>query len=113
MARLIRELGAADYSKRQAADEQLARLGGQSRSQLEQALADDDVEVRLRAKRLLERLKLDELWAAEPVGISGPTGNRPRRSSWTWPSASGNHIYVGDPYGNFAEKTLDDQLRRR
>lgn len=106
VARLIRELGAGDYSKREAADEQLARLGDLSRAHLEQALNDEDVEVRLRAKRLLERLKLDELWAAGSVRIQSQ-GQSASKALLELAAQSGNHIYIGDPYGNFAEKTLE------
>jgi hypothetical protein len=106
VARLIRDLGAGDYSKRQAADEQLATLGGQSRSHLERALTDQDVEVRLRAKRLLDRLKLDELWSAGNVQFQA-RGELASKVLTALALQSGNHIYIGDPYGHFAEKTLD------
>jgi hypothetical protein len=106
VARLVRDLGAADYSKRQAADDQLAKLGHQSRSQLEQALEHSDAEVRLRARRLLERLKLDELWAGSRVRLT--THGEPASKILLGLAAqTGNHIYIGDPYGNFAEKKLD------
>ena len=111
MARLIRELGASDYSKRQRADDQLAKLGPAGRAQLEQALTDEDVEVRLRAKRLLDRLKLDELWA--PATVSYPAQGEPASKALAALAAqTGNHIHVGDPYGSFAEKTLDVNYER-
>ncbi len=106
VARLIRDLGASDFSRRQQADEQLTKLGHASREQLEQALADEDVEVRLRAKRLLERLKLDDLWNAAVVDY--PSQGEPASKVLAALAAqSGNHIHIGDPYGNFAEKKLD------
>jgi hypothetical protein len=107
VARLIRDLGSGDYSKRQAADSQLATLGRESREQLERALADDDLEVRLRAKRLLERLKVEELWAAGRIEFSA-RGEPASKVLLALAEQSGNHVYVGDPYGTFAEKTLEE-----
>jgi hypothetical protein len=106
VARLIRELGAKEFSKRQAADEQLAELGAQSRAQLEQALKDDDVEVRLRAQRLLQRLKLDELWTTASVQVPA-NGEPASKVLLALAAQSGNHVYIGDPYGNFSDKKLD------
>ena len=106
VARLIRELGASDYSKRQQADEELAALGRESRESLEKALSDPDVEVRLRAKRLLERLTLEDLWA--PARVNYQAHDEPASKVLAaLATQTGNHIHVGDPYGNFAEKTLD------
>jgi hypothetical protein len=105
VARLIRELGDADYSRRQAADEQLSNLGPIGRTQLEQALSSGDVEVRLRARRLLERLKLEQLWTSERIGIQA-RGQPASKVLLDLAARSGNHIYVGDPYGNFSEQAL-------
>ena len=106
VARLIRQLGAADFSQRQQADEQLARLGPSSRAPLEEAVSDEDLEVRLRAKRLLDRLKLEDLWTGATVEIQ--VRDEPASKILASLAAqSGNHIHVGDPYGNFAEAKLD------
>jgi len=106
VARLIRDLGASDYSKRQQADQELAALGRESRESLERALADPDVEVRLRAKRLLERLALEDLWS--PTRVNYQAHEVPASKILAALAAqTGNHIHVGDPYGNFAEKPLD------
>ncbi len=106
VARLIRQLGSSDFSERQAADDQLAKLGHQSRSQLEQALSDDDVEIRLRAKRLLEKLKIEELFAAGRVELLAQ-GLPASKVLQALAAQSGNHIHIGDPYGNFSEKILN------
>ena len=63
VARLVRQLGSEEYAERTAADEELAALGPGVRASLEQAAQDADPEVRLRAKDLLTRLKLRELWS--------------------------------------------------
>jgi hypothetical protein len=106
VARLIRDLGANDFSKRQAADDELAKLGPEGRAHLEQALSDNDPEVRLRAKRLLERLKLQDLWSAGGVRLQAQA-EPASKILLALAAQSGNHIHIGDPYGNFAEKKLD------
>lgn len=106
VARLIRNLADTNFSKRQAADDELAGMGGQTRAQLQQALTHDDVEVRLRAKRLLERLDLEQLWAGSRVEIKAEA--EPASKVLAGLAAqSGNHVHIGDPYGSFNEKTLD------
>jgi hypothetical protein len=69
VASLVRDLGSTDFAARQAADEHLARLGGQVRNELELALNAEDVEVRLRAERLLNRIKAAELWSPSIVDV--------------------------------------------
>jgi hypothetical protein len=109
VARLIRELGARDYVVRERADAELASLGRASRAQLEQALTHQDVEVRLRAKRLLDHLKLDELW--DPAVVEPKAkGQLASTVLAALAAQSGNHIHVGDPYGSFAEKRLESDL---
>jgi hypothetical protein len=103
---LIRELGASDFSTRERADAQLARLGHVPREQLQQALLDDDVEVRLRARRLLDRLKLDDLWAPAIVKYEAH-GEPASKVLQALATQSGNHVHIGDPYGSFADKVLD------
>ena len=46
------------------ANDDLARLGLESRKQIEEAAESSDPEIRLRAKDLLLRLKVRELWSA-------------------------------------------------
>ncbi len=69
VARLIKDLGNDDFAVRRSATQRLARLGPDSRPQLEAALDDADPEVRLRAAQLLEKLQLDELWAPGAVTL--------------------------------------------
>jgi hypothetical protein len=70
VARLIRELAHPNYAQRQAADRELAGMGDPTRAALQAALADEDLEVRLRAKRLLDRLDLEALWAGSRITVS-------------------------------------------
>ncbi len=84
VAGLIRDLGSADYGTRERADRQLGELGGETREQLEQALSDPDVEVRLRATRLLDRLRLEDLWRPR-WSTCMPRDKRPRRFLLRWP----------------------------
>jgi hypothetical protein len=106
VARLIRELGAGEFARRPQAEEQLAGSGASARRSLEEALHDDDLEVRLRAKRVLERMQLDELWAGARLNYSA-AGQPASKVLSVLAAQSGNHIHVGDPYGNFAEKPLE------
>lgn len=90
LARLVERLGDASFREREAADAELARLGPTARDTLVAALTSGDVEVRIRARKLLERLAVDELWAgthfdppadAQPPGalfaaVMAQTGNR-------------------------------------
>lgn len=62
LARLVERLGDASYRERDAADAELARLGPAARDTLIAALASDDAEVRIRARNLLERLAVEDLW---------------------------------------------------
>ena len=106
VARLIKDLAASDFTTRNSAHEQLSKLGSKSRQQLQQALTDPDPEVRLRAGRLLERLKLDDLWAAGRVTVRA-AGEPASKILVAMAEQSGNHIHVGDPYGTFAEEKID------
>jgi len=106
VARLIRNLADTNFSNRQAADDELAGLGSQTRNQLQQALKHDDVEVRLRAKRLLDRLDLEQLWAGSRIEITAHDQQASKVLA-SLAEQSGNHVHIGDPYGSFNEKKLD------
>ncbi len=106
VARLIRNLGDADYARRQAADEELAGLGSQSRQQLQQAVESTDLEVRLRARRLLDRLRLEELWTGSHIQLTAQ-GQSADKVLAAIAEQSGNHIHIGDPYGSFSQQQLD------
>jgi hypothetical protein len=105
VARLIRQLGADSFSTRDQADEALAALGPGARKELEAAIADPDPEVRLRAKDLLARLKLTELWSPGRVSLAG--GEQPASKILGAIAAeSGNHVLLGDSYGSFHEQPV-------
>src|SRR5258708_1459875 len=67
IARLIRGLGRDSFVARGGANEELASLGPVTRRQLELAVEDPDPEVRLRAKDLLKRIRVIELWSPARV----------------------------------------------
>ena len=67
VARLVQQLGANDFHEREAADQQLAELGGAGQGPLQKALQHEDAEVRLRARDLLRRLAVSQVWGASPV----------------------------------------------
>ena len=106
VARLIKDLGARDFSTRRSAHQQLSKLGAESHRQLEKALEDPDPEIQLRARQLLERWKLDELWAPSRVNLR-ISGEKASKILLELAEQSGNHIHVGDPYGTFAEQKID------
>ncbi|MGD9721077.1 MAG: hypothetical protein AB7O59_03365 [Pirellulales bacterium] len=109
VARLIRDLGAGDYATREKANRELAGLGAATRADLERALGDSDLEVRLRAKRLLDALKTDDLW--RPSLVEYPAQGVPASKVLAaLAAASGNHIHIGDPYGSFADKALNGPI---
>ena len=80
-------------------------MGPDGRKQLEAALDDPDVEVRLRARRLLDRLQLDALWSAGSVDVQS-AGQPASKVLQAIAEQTGNHIHGGDPYGNFTDKPL-------
>ncbi|MEX2113650.1 MAG: hypothetical protein WD845_10720 [Pirellulales bacterium] len=106
VARLIRELGAPEYATRERANARLSEFGEETREQLEQALEHEDLEVRLRAGRLLDDLKVDQLWRASRVEFAAE-GATASQALAALARQSGNHIHIGDPYGNFADGKLD------
>ncbi len=106
VARLIKDLGARDFSTRRSAHQQLSKLPTDSRRQLEKALEDPDPEIQLRARQLLDRWKLDELWAPSRVNLR-ISGEPASKILLELAEQSGNHIHVGDPYGTFAEQKID------
>jgi hypothetical protein len=105
VARLVRTLGAAQSADREGATLELRELGRQSRPQLEQALVDDDPEVRLRSRWLLDECLADEMWSASIVRL--PQDGRAASSALAWISAqSGNRLLLVDPYGTFHDAPL-------
>src|SRR5262249_47383255 len=105
IARLIRDLGAGEYDARNHADQQLGRMGPQVRSELEAAASSDDPEVRFRAQRLLERIKVAELW--EPLIVQPvPAGVRVSQTFEALARQSGNHLTVGERHAPAAEALI-------
>jgi hypothetical protein len=110
VARLVRDLGSGSFVERQSAEDQLLRLGVTTRAELEQALESSDVETRLRASRLLERIELEEIWSPGRVDVVA-RGEPASKILLALAKQTGNHVHVGDPYGNFADKPLDVHYR--
>ncbi|HUY36983.1 MAG TPA: hypothetical protein VMV69_29970 [Pirellulales bacterium] len=108
IARLIRDLGSDSFVDRDRASEELASLGPATRRQLEQAVEDPDPEVRLRAKDLLKRIRVSELWLPARVHYQ----ERDVSASEALAAIvreTGNRVLVGDQYGAFRDQrvTLD------
>lgn len=102
IARLIKRLGDNSAANRDAALEELARLGAAARPQLVEAANHPDPEVRLRAKALLERLHVEELW--QPTLVELPVGKlSPSRLLAQIAEQTGNRLLIGDQYGAFHE----------
>lgn len=105
VANLVKDLGDANFATRRGAHQRLAHLGAAGRAELEKSLASADPEIRLRAGQLLEAIRADELWAPRFVTLS--VTEKPASEILKQLAAqAGNHIHVGDPYGQFAEATL-------
>ncbi len=108
IARLIRELGSDNYEERQRASVALARLGSQTRKQLDDAAKSADPEVRLRAADLIKQIKVRDLWSPSVVTFqcqAEPASTVVARLA----ALSGNRLLVGDQYGTFQDTpiTLD------
>src|SRR5262245_5989775 len=77
--KLVRQLGDGDFDAREKATEELTKLGEPARAALESAQRSDDLEVRNRAKSILDELdkrvakqKLDQKLAALRKSIAPP-----------------------------------------
>lgn len=105
IASLIHQLGSADYIERTQANENLAEVGSAARAQLEAAARDQDAEIRLRAKELLARLKVQELWSASPLCMEAGTMTVSKLFN-SLGTLSGNRILMGDQYGSFHEQDI-------
>ncbi len=71
IAALIGDLGADSYRVRQAASDELRRIGAPARTALEEATKSKDAEVRIRAEEILKdiRLGLSPDWPAEMIRL--------------------------------------------
>jgi len=108
VARLIRNLGSPSFEERAHATRQLADVGIPAKSQLQQAAEHDDPEIQLRARRLLKKLKVDQLWQASRVDYQA-AGEPASEAFATIAEQTGNRILVGDQYGKFHEARGDLQ----
>jgi hypothetical protein len=105
-ASLLRRLADDDYLSRVRADEELAKLGPAAKTALEKAAGDSNPEVRLRAKELLKRLKIEELW--QPGSFRYVESGKPASAAVAaLAEQSGNHVLLGDQYGAFDDKPID------
>ncbi len=105
VAALIKDLGDSDFATRRGAYQRLAKLGAAGRAELEKSLTAADPEIRLRAGQLLEAIRADDLWAPRIVTLEAtdqPAAEILKRLA----AQAGNHIHVGDPYGQFADAKL-------
>ena len=105
IARLIRNLGDPAYQVRSAASEELDRLGQRTLEQLQAALHHDDPEIRLRARHLIDKLKVAAIWHPSQIQCDA----RQASASAVLQDISrqtGNRVLVGDPYGKFRDTAV-------
>ncbi len=105
VARLVKLLGSDSYAQREEADDALAKIGQPSRPQLEAALDAEDAEIRLRARRLIERLKVSELWLPASVTLSVPN-MKVSQALDEIAQQTGNHVLVGEAFGSLHDRSL-------
>ena len=72
--KLVQDLGAEAFDRRDAAYRELARIGAPAIPELEKALKSDDVQIRVSAERLLRRLRAASTAEKRPA----PAPDRPR-----------------------------------
>lgn len=106
VASLVRRLGSNAFTEREAAEEQLAALGVGAREELIEATEHVDPEVRLRAKNLLRRLQVEELWTASKVRCEARQTSAAAALA-TITEQTGNRVLAGDQYGAFHETWVD------
>jgi hypothetical protein len=103
VARLVRNLGADDYGTRRAADLELLSLGAESLEQLRKAAKSSDLEVRLRAENILQRIAVARLWEPATVTLKADDESLGKLLSQC-AQQTGNRVCVGDPYGEFVNQ---------
>ncbi len=105
VARLVERLGDASFSEREAAADELARLGPTARRELEAALGSPDVEVRIRARKLLELLAVEELWAGSH--FEPPIEPQSARVLFeALMQQSGNRLLLGERYAGVPDGSV-------
>lgn len=67
--KLVADLAAADFGRREAAQQQLIELGGAARQALEAVADSADLEQRLRARAILEHLRQRQSWEPSRVRL--------------------------------------------
>ena len=82
----------------------LAKLGSASRHDLEAAAESADPEVRLRATDLLRQFKISDLWLPSMIEYHSH-GEPAAEAIAAIRQQSGNHILMGDAYGNFENRS--------
>ena len=112
VARLVKTLGADEFTARRAADQELLKLGPEGRRQLEEAAASTDPEIRLRALNLLERIAVVRLWEPTNVTIKA-TDDKVSSVLTACAQQTGNHVFVGDPYGEFTNLPVSVDFREK
>jgi hypothetical protein len=103
IAKLVERLGSDSYQDREQASRELAKLGSASRHDLEAAADSADPEVRLRAADLLRQFKISDLWLPSIVEYHSH-GEPAAEAIASICQQSGNHILMGDAYGNFENR---------
>lgn len=105
VASLIRQLGSESYPERTQAHAELVKLGDLPREQLFVALKSTEPEVRLRAKELLKRLLVDDLWSAGRVTIDAHEMKAGELLSLL-ATQTGNRVLLGDQYASFHDQAV-------
>jgi len=110
VARLIRDLGASDFRRREAAQAELAGLDHQRREQLRAALESRSLEVRLRADDLLRRLYVRDLW--QPTRLDFDCEHENVESALArLAERTGNRVLVGPRYASFENRAVTLSLQ--
>ncbi|HVX61859.1 MAG TPA: hypothetical protein VHC19_14685, partial [Pirellulales bacterium] len=105
LASLVRRLGSDAYSERDAAEAQLEKSGAAAREHLLAAVENPDPEIRLRAKRLLRGLRINELWA--PTQVRYATDQTAASAALSViGKQTGNRVLAGDQYGTFHDRIV-------
>lgn len=105
VARLIQRLGSKSYQDREVATAELESLGPVSRKQLESASLSPEAEVRFRAAKLLDKLKVGELWQPRLVTLNSQ-GEPTSKALAQLAEQSGNRLFTGDHFGPFRDIPL-------
>jgi hypothetical protein len=106
LAHLIRNLGSDSFVERDRASAELAALGAATQRQLEEAVEHPDPEIRLRAKELLKRLRVEELWSPAHVRYQANQVS-PAEALVALLQLTNNRVLVGEQYGSYRDQPVD------